>query len=91
MDVNMKEIYYELYYKQSEDTDETDEIDIFLGVFSSAKLAREAIDFLCKHPDFKYFQKKNFIWEKVKLDRYWWKEGFITVKEAMKYQKRVKL
>jgi len=82
----MKAIYYELYYMRD---NEMDEIERFLGLFSSAKRAKEAIDFLSVQPEFKNIPKKCFVWGKVKINQYWWKEGFITVKDAMKYQKEI--
>jgi hypothetical protein len=87
----MKTIYYELYHVQGKDTEDTEEIVRFLGLFSSAKRAKEAIVFLCIHPEFSNFPKKCFVWEKVKIDQYWWKEGFITVKEIMECQKEKNL
>lgn len=85
----MKTIYYELYHVYGEDTDETDEVEKYIGVFSSAKKAKEAVNYLIKQPGFKESPKKSFIISKSRINQYWWKEGFCTWKEANEYQQKM--
>lgn len=85
----MKNIYYELYHVYGEDTDETDEVEKFIGIFSSVSKAKEAVNHLIKQPGFKNYPKKSFVISKSKLNQYWWKEGFCSWREAMEYQQEI--
>lgn len=75
----MKNIYYNLYHIYEI---EEEEISKFIGVFSSKKEAKKAIDFLIKEPGFKDYPKKSFeIFESL-IDQYGWSEGFCSWEEA---------
>jgi hypothetical protein len=79
----MKSVYYSLHHIYGDDTDETEEVSIFVGIFSTAQNAKKAIKFLAKQPEFINFPKKCFVCCKTKLDQYWWKDGYSTWKETL--------
>lgn len=84
----MKTVYYQLYHIYESEDPEDDEITKFIGVFSSAKKAKEAIEYLRKKQGFKDFPKKNFMIYKANINIYGWQEGFCSWNDAYEYQKR---
>ena len=51
-----------------------------LGVYTSVKKAKEAIEFYRKLPGFSKYPKKCFIIEGFNLDQnMWWVEGFVSM------------
>ena len=87
----MKTIYYQLYHEYTGKHPEEDDIYKLIGVFSSCQKAKEAINYLIKQPGFNKFHKNNFKVYKAKIDRYGWKEGFCTWKEANEYQQEMEV
>lgn len=63
--------------------DEIEEIK-FIGIFSSIERAKDAIKFLYDKPGFRDHPFECFKIDKVKVDAYEWKDGFISWEEAMK-------
>ncbi len=62
---------------------DNDEEIKFIGVFSSRKNAKDAINKLILLPGFKDFPIDCFQITEGKLNRYGWKEGFTTWKDAI--------
>jgi hypothetical protein len=61
--------------------DEIEEIK-FIGIFSDEKKVKEAVDFLFTRQGFNQFSKECFEINKVKINDFEWKDGFISWQEA---------
>ncbi len=69
-------IVYHMYYLDEDKID--DEESKMIGVYTTRKKAKKAMERALKLPGFKEYPDK-FIIDRCKLDEDHWKEGFITV------------
>ena len=69
----MKKVYYALYHVYEDEQANKDE-EKFIGLFSTARKARQVIEELRYLPGFNKFPKKNFELYHVEIDFSNWKE-----------------
>ena len=74
----MKKVYYALYHVYEDEQANKDE-ENFIGLFSTARKARQVIEELRYLPGFNKFPKNNFELYHVEIDFSNWKEGFTTI------------
>ncbi len=80
----MQKKYYLLDHEYEElEGSEYNDFTKFIGVFSSAKKAKEAIEYLRSKPGFNNYPKKSFTYGEIKINQYEWKQGFISWKDAL--------
>ena len=73
----MKKVYYALYHVYEDEQANKDE-EKFIGLFSTARKARQVIEELRYLPGFNKFPKKNFELYHVEIDFSNWKEGVFS-------------
>jgi hypothetical protein len=82
--INIKNVIMKFVYTVDHvyEVNDTEEVK-FIGVFSSRKVAQEAINQLRDKPGFRDHPKKAFLIGRVKIDRIGWTEGFCSSEEAI--------